>query len=724
MYPAHHDFLHQRVRTVYGNPAQERWHREAPMPCGVVFLPWPGLTEDEARQHFRWMKELGFTCLKQTMPTPEWPEERTYTVALDEGIMPWWYAEGGWDPMTPELLTRLGLPADLGPDQARTEPRMLAHQTAVMRARIISGRSGGRPQMTGHAEGAAHKDWVPGMVGKVNGHELDAAALPGFASWLEARYGTIEALRAAWNDGHVGITLPATLRSFADIPASYPAIASREYRHLVDALTFRSETFVRQHVAPGREALLATDPHVPARAGGEMGVFLSFAARGTDMEAIAREVAKSGSFYPSIHLAWHFEEVGFEVARPVYLQSAMAADWAKGTWSATWESTGGPQYFSGGKSPFVKDTQDAIPGFTTDAGVMTTLVLSYIAAGFRGFGMWAWNYRTAGWEGGEYSMLGRNLKPNARAKAVGRIAKAMQRHRREIWDGVKEPLVGVLANWENEAMWAAMAVTGRDRYKAEPIRARIGLGRILVDGNIPWEHVTQRDLRHGLAARYPVIVLSAQLSIASDLWPILEDYVAQGGRLVMDMPSAYYDDHGRITRTDAGTPFERIFGCVLDEYSYSTRLQRQVSVDGVRIEGFTAEITPTTGAVAARFSHDRPAVIEHRRGAGSACVLAFQVGMTTWRPGHADLQALALRHILGRYESPYRCQGAIAYRLAGPAADHYILINASEPGDARLDPWAFTYTGAEDAVTGEALDLTRPIPVDGWSGRWIRCRKG
>jgi len=123
------------------------------------------------------------------------------------------------------------------------------------------------------------------------------------------------------------------------------------------------------------------------RAGGEMGLFLPFASRGTDMEGIANEMAEGGSFYPSIHPAWHFEEVGFELTRTVFMQSQITTDWAKGIWTATWESTGGPQYFSGGKSWGLLGAEEVTPGFTVDEGVITQLMLSWLAGGFRGFGL-------------------------------------------------------------------------------------------------------------------------------------------------------------------------------------------------------------------------------------------------------------------------------------------------------------------------------------------------
>ena len=86
------------IVNICDNLMQRRFKTLAPMPIGCVFLPWPGLTQEEARHHFRLMKRLGFTCLKQTMPTPEWPVHRTLMLAMEEGIWPFWYAEGGFEP--------------------------------------------------------------------------------------------------------------------------------------------------------------------------------------------------------------------------------------------------------------------------------------------------------------------------------------------------------------------------------------------------------------------------------------------------------------------------------------------------------------------------------------------------------------------------------------------------------------------------------------------------
>jgi beta-galactosidase len=717
-----HDFLHDLYAKIHDTPMQRKLRRLAPMPAGVVFLPWPGMMEEEAREHFRLMKKLGFTCLKQTMGTPEWPEERTLNLALDEGIIPFWYAEGGYEDITPALLKKLGLPVTMSVDEALVHPKMIAHQHALIRARI--GRKHeplvGAPEETEKRS----KDWVPSVVSTGHGHELAPAVIPNFIVWLQARYGTVEVLKEAWNYRHVGIAEKRmNWSTWADVEQALRGeFRLKEYRHILDILRFRADV---RNERTYREAAhrRATDPHEPSRSGGEMGLFLSFASRGTDMEGIALAMAEHGSFYPSLHLCWHFEEVAYEVVRPTYMQAQIAADWAKGIWSATWESTGGPQYFSGGKAPFVPEARDSQPGFTVDAGVMTQMTLSYLAAGFKGFGFWAWNYRTCGWEGGEYALLDRNLQPCERTVKVGQIVSAARRYRRELWNAHKEPLVGVLADWDSEATWAAMAVQGRDFYKAVPIRARVGASRAFINANVPWEYVTQRNLRDGLAPRYPAIYLPAQIAIASDLQQILLDYVRQGGRLVMDMPGGYYDEFSRVFKTGKGTVFEQIFGVTLDEFSYSNPLNTEYEIAGLKLgESFTCALTPTTARVVAKYKHNGlPGITENKCGQGTAVILGCQASLNCWKPGNAKLERFLVKHTLGKLRTPYFVNGGLAYRLAAPAADHYFLINDGPAKTVTLQTPAYRYKGFTDAVTGEKLG--KQIAVEGFSGRWVRAVK-
>ena len=104
----HDEYLVNTYDKLNWSPMQEKFRQIAPMPFGVVFLPWAGCTESDIRQHFRLMKHLGFTNLKQTMGTPEWPEKDVLRIAMEEGIIPFWYGEGGWGTYYTCLVAAIG----------------------------------------------------------------------------------------------------------------------------------------------------------------------------------------------------------------------------------------------------------------------------------------------------------------------------------------------------------------------------------------------------------------------------------------------------------------------------------------------------------------------------------------------------------------------------------------------------------------------------------------
>jgi beta-galactosidase len=717
--PDTHDYLHELYDLRHDSPMQRKFRQLAPMPFGVVFLPWAGMTEEEMRGHFRTMKRLGFHNLKQTMPAPGWPVEKILSVALEEGVNPFWYGEGGWEAVTEGLLERLGIDKSTPLPAIRKDPRMLAHQQEVMRRRIAH-----KPLRAGMIEGtvlqeAGFMQYSDDQIQLHNDPLLRDDAVPLFKRWCREKYATIEQLVAEWNQHEVGITSrPYASWEDFESDALLARHNRREYGFLRDVLRFKADVTIGKVMQRNRLSR-ERDPEEPTRAGGEMGLFLPFAWRGTDMEGIAEAMTEYGSFYPSLHLAWHFEEVNYEVGPCVYMQASICVDWFKGGWSATWESTGGPQQFSGGKGWTVK-SQEETPGFTVNAGTMTQLLLSYLAAGFKGAGLWCWNFRRAGWEAGEYALLNRNNEPGERAIRAGKIAQAAESLRDELWRARKEPYVGVLVNWENECIWGAVAVPNREHFKNYPVHARIGATRALISGNIPWEHVMPADIAAGLAPRYRVIYLPAQLSIPESLLERLIPYVEAGGRVVLDAPGGWFDHKGRILESHPGSAFERIFGVSIEDFQYGNNVPHVVN--GIGRKDFI-EVKPTRAEVLQRFGNGVPAVTEHRLGEGTACVIGWAASHPLYTPGQGGLERELAGLVMGKHRSPYRCEGAYVYRLAAPLADHYFLINDGDAREVRLDTGDYQYASAGDPVSGESLELGAPIALEGFSGRWLRFAK-
>ena len=315
---------------------------------------------------------------------------------------------------------------------------------------------------------------------------------------------------------------------------------------------------------------------------------------------------------------------------------------------------------------------------------MTQLVLSYLAAGFKGAGFWSWNYRPTGFEAGEYALLDRTLKPTARAIQTGKLAQAANKYRDELWLVHKEPSVGVLINWDSDAIWAAMAVRQRDHFKHYPMQARVGISRALSNANVPWEYVTVDDLKAGLAPRYKAIYLPAQLAISNDGLKLLLAYAQQGGRVVLDAPGAAYDEHGKVLDTRKGSVFEQLFG---------------VEATGL------------------------PAATRNKTGRGEGMILAWDASFELFLPGNEVAEQQLISQLAEGIERRYSCNGAIAYRIAAPEADHYFLLNDGPTKQVRLNTPGHRYSAIEDPVEGKALTLGEPITLEAYSGRWLRLKR-
>lgn len=713
------EFLHDLYNRLHDSPMQRKFRRLAPMPWGVVFLPWRGMTESQMREHFRLMKKLGFRNLKQSMGTPEWPLEKILNIALDEDVIPFWYGEAGWEEITPELLAKLGLPRDMSIQEARAHPRMRAYQKEVLRKQIpvvASGQDRTRPNTQ-----------PPGAFRHTPDPFLRPADTPHFKKWLRANYKSPEEIAIAWNQFEVGFE-PRPVKTWEDVDRLVDQLAhepdslrgyGREYGRVRDVLRYKAD----YHTAEIRERFARFQreyPNIPTRTGGEMGLFLPFAWRAIKMEDLAETQKETGSFYPSIHMAWHFGEVDYEVARTVYMQASFANDLFKGGWAATWESTGGPQQLTGAKG-WDQREGSTTPGFTINEGVMAQLQFSYLAAGFKGCGIWAWNYRPAGFEAGEYALLNRQLRPSARAIRVGRIAQAAERYRDELWQARKEPMVGVLFNWDNDAIWAAISVRQRDHFRHYPMQARVGVCRALINGNVPWEYVTVDDLRAGLAPRYKVIYLAGQIALTEELTGMLLEYARRGGRVVIDSPGGSYDQHGRVYDTSKGSRFEQLFGVELADFQYSNNVVWKFR--GQALKGFITELAPTAARVVERFQNGMPAVTENSCGRGAGVVLAWDASFSLFRPGNETGESWLRQFTLGSLRPPYACQGAVVYRLAAPAADHYFFINDGEPKSVVLDAGKYRYRAVQDPVTRESLALGGAIDLEGYGARWLRFEK-
>ncbi|MGK7393577.1 MAG: beta-galactosidase trimerization domain-containing protein [Candidatus Cyclobacteriaceae bacterium M3_2C_046] len=715
-----HDFMHDKYDQLHDSPVQQKFKKIAPVPAGVVYIMRPGEGEKEIRQHFRTMKALGFTNLKQIMTIPGWELEEVQLIALEEGLVPWWYGEGGWEEINDDLLNKLGISRKLSMQEIRLHPEMVAYQNGVLKKRIEKIIEYKKQTGSVRAPRSSSGAYDP-TVGN-RGLDLTEKGERLFVKWAREYYGDIEKLNQAWNQYHHGLQAgalnDANAEPFADwqdFENRWQKFNHREFRVRTDILRFKAMhglTELRQKAEEFHEF----DENAPYRAGGELGLFRPHAYFGVDFPGIADVMRDHGSFYPSIHFTWHFDQVRDELGPTVYMQASYINDMFKGGWAGGWETTGGPQQFGGEK--FGQTNK----GFTVDAPEMQQFTLSMLASGFKGWGLWSWSIRTAGGEVGEYALLDHQNNVTERAIEVGKIGKAMQTYRDELWQAHKEPLVGVFFDWDNDAIWTALSFKGQDSLMFRPMQARVGACRALINADVPFEYLHPDDIKDGLAARYPVIFMPGILALNEELMPFLMDYVEQGGRLVMDMPGAWMDVNSALFPRGEGSEFAQLFGTVLREYQYSG-INRNWHLQDQLLTGSIGSFNPLEANVIATFSNGKPAVTAHQYGQGQAVLVGYEAARNCFTPGQDEMESMMLKFALGDYQSPIQSDDAIVYRLASPKADHYFLLNEGAEKEAELTFNYYKYSGASDAVSGESVDLNGKIKLPAHGARWLRYEK-
>lgn len=247
----------------------------------------------------------------------------------------------------------------------------------------------------------------------------------------------------------------------------------------------------------------------------------------------------------------------------------------------------------------------------------------------------------------------------------------------------------------------------------------------MINGNVPWEHVTARQLQGGIAERYAAIVLPAVLAIDQHLLPIFRDYVERGGRLVLDAPGGWYDTFGRLLSTDDGSEFERLFGVRIADYQWSRPGSYEWRLDGRALDGCTFDLQPTSAKVEAWFDGEqdrRPAVTINQLGTGQAVVLGYSASLACASANPEAESDLRQRLVGPNYEAPFECD-ALTYRLVAPEADHYFVINDGETRTVRLGDFDQSYSAFEDVLLDRHRIDPDEIELPRHSGVWIRALK-
>lgn len=703
------------------SPAFDRIQQQRDWLVATVYFQPNDIDPDHLLFELKRMRDLGFNAVRfyHAVPTETSPGVFDFSrsdlwmdAAREAGIRVILHLE--WFEVSDALLAREGLDREGFERTHGKDPRYLA---------VLQAHYG--PVIERYRAHPALYMW--GILGEpdVGPSKLEPEARARFGEWLEAKYGTLQALDKAWNvypDRGKPI-----VPGFAEAWHALAGLHSEEKisgvnRSLINYGAARDFIeFATDHSFVRAEALLGLirgiDPEHPIA----LGAHQLFASQPLLRWNIPRWAKMGDLFTTSIHLSWHFELVEGEVDRPVYMQARLTRDADKTGWTSCYETTAGPVQYSGGY------------GNAMTPGLMRRLMLSYLAAGNVNIGFWTWNPRPGGWEAGEYGLidLAGNLTPWA--EEAGRVTRAMERYHDELWEADDEADVGILTSWDTDALLCLEPhrhdLDGlRDHSRGTPEqaqRSRIGAARALINAHVPFHVLTVEELDTPLAERYRVLYAPHLRTLDDGLLDRLLRFVEEGGRLIADVPFGFNDPWGKLLKTGRGSKIDQLFGGWITAIHDTRTNARQLGQTA--IHGFYAGLGISDARVLASWEDGEPAILEKTFGAqgGSAVLIGCDLSRQCLKPGNHAAESLLADLVKTGRQPAWRCSAPLAWRRRCGKADHYFLVNDGPRTPAWIDCFDAEYTGGVDVLTGETFSLDGTIscelPQD--SACWLRLER-
>ncbi len=451
-----------------------------------------------------------------------------------------------------------------------------------------------------------------------------------FRRWLQAKYGTLDALNAAW------------YRRFERWEQVEPPRASTilSYTDYLDWRAFIDDKLAGDLKTRVDAVRSADHAHAITSHAAVPGLFTSPTdgyGEPDDWKMAATADFFGTSLYPKHSQStrpWPYTQIaaGLDFTR------SSGRSYGKGFWIGELQAGQG-----------VTGMRIADPVVAHDVQFWMWKVLSH---GAREIAIYAWYPMSSGFESNGYGLINLDGTLTERAHASGKVAQTIMHHASDLLAAQPAPAcVALLYNRLSymvggaEPSLSKLGNVSRDSL--------MGLHRAFFEQQIPVDFVSGEDAIQNKLGQYKILFLPYPVMLSKDVAEGVKRYIEKGGTAVAEARLAWNDERGFSSDVVPGFGLSEVFGAreklIRPVEKAQLFIEAATGLTGlapgkaVTAEAFEEELEALPGArVLARFANREPAIVEKSYGKGKAILVGSFLAVAYHRHQEAPTKQLLL----------------------------------------------------------------------------------
>jgi len=520
-----------------------------------------------------------------------------------------------------------------------------------------------------------------------------------FREWLKSKYGTLEALNAAWYRGfdrweQVEPPRASTILSYTDY---------LDWRGFIDVkLAGDLKTRVDSIRSADHAHAITSHAAVP-------GLFTSPTdgyGDADDWMMAATADFYGTSIYPK-HAAstrpWPYQQI----AAALDFTRSSGRSFGKGFWIGELQAGQG-----------VTGMRIADPVVPRDLEFWMWKVVSH---GARQIAVYAWYPMSTGYESNGYGLINLDGTLTPRSRAAGRVATIIQKNARELL--AAEPARAEVAVLYNRLSYmVGGAEPSLSKIGNAPRDSMMGLHRAFFEEQIPIDFVHPNDVTGDKLGRYKILFLPYPVMLSRDVAQGVTRFIRNGGTAVAEARLAWNDERGFSSDEVPGFGLAEVFGArekIIRPVEKATilidspaDLPGMKAGEAVPAAAFEETLEPLGDArVLARFADREPAIVSKSLGKGKAILVGSFLALAYQREQDPATKRLLLALARAAGVSPQvevsgSNTGEVEVRRLMTDGVQFLFAfnHSSAPAEAKISltlPWSVK--SSRDLTTDQAV---------------------